>query len=108
MIAPDNCITLYRNPSYRAGSLITWFALLGCMLATLAVANVVRADTRLNSLDDPNDPSNLLPRIEEKRIQKDSLFPASPLGWLHESTDQAEQDLYDAIDADKWKVLDAD
>lgn len=87
MIAPDNC---------RAGSSITWFVLLGCMLITLVMASVVHADARMDSLDDPEEPSNLLLRIEERGTQKGSLFSASPLGWLHESTDQAKQDLYDA------------
>ena len=46
--------------------------------------------------DDPEDPENLLPEIRLRRTQKRSLFPSSPLSLLHEATDQAEKDLYEA------------
>ena len=36
---------------------------------------------------DPEDPQNLLPDIQERRAEKDSLLPVSPLYWLHEGTD---------------------
>jgi hypothetical protein len=49
-----------------------------------------------DSLDDPDEPSNLLPRIQKRGTQKDSLFPVSPLRGLHDFTDKAKQDLYDA------------
>jgi hypothetical protein len=35
MITPDNGTALYRDLLYGAGSSITWFALLGCVLAVL-------------------------------------------------------------------------
>jgi hypothetical protein len=43
-----------------------------------------------------NDPSTLLPEIDKRGTEKDSLFPVSPLGWLHDATSQAKQELYDA------------
>ena len=44
----------------------------------------------------PTEPSNLLPLINQRRKEKDSLFPASPLGWLHDSTGKAKQKIFDA------------
>jgi len=46
--------------------------------------------------EDPDDPSNLLWGISERRVQKDSLFRQSPLHGAHELTDQWKQSLYDA------------
>lgn len=52
--------------------------------------------SRFESLDDPDDPHNLLPAVKERGAQKESVFRFSPLKGLHEATDQAKQDLYDA------------
>jgi hypothetical protein len=84
--------------------LITWFFLLNIIIAAMATVGVARAgpkvDARggaqINSLDDPDEPSNLLPRIQQRGTQKDSLFPVSPLRGLHDITDKAKQDLYEA------------
>jgi len=46
--------------------------------------------------EDPDDPSNLLLGIRERLVQKDSLFPQSPLHGAHELTDQWKQSLHDA------------
>jgi hypothetical protein len=53
-------------------------------------------DARPNAggLNHPDDPQNLLGHIRQRSTQRDSLFPASPLGWLHDSATQAKQDLY--------------
>jgi hypothetical protein len=45
--------------------------------------------------EDPDDPSNLLSGIRQRRIQKDSLFRQSPLHGVHEFTDRWKQTLYD-------------
>ena len=37
---------------------------------------------------DPGDPGNLVPGIDERLNQKESLFPVSPLYWLHQLTDR--------------------
>jgi hypothetical protein len=42
------------------------------------------------------DPQNLLPEIQERRAEKDSLLPVSPLYWLHELTDWGKKSLSDA------------
>jgi hypothetical protein len=56
-----------------------------------------RRDRPVDSLtDNPSDPSNILPRIEERDTPMESLFSVSPLGWLREASGQARQDLYDA------------
>ena len=65
--------------------LITCLFLLNCMVTT---ANAVG--------EDPEDPKNLLPRIEQDWPKKGSLFPVSPLKWLHNGTTKANQALYDA------------
>jgi porin len=83
---------------------ITWFFLLSCFMVAIATAEVARAGPDVgergglsyDSLDDPDEPSNLLRRIEERNTEKDSLLPVSPLGRLHDSTAQGKQDLYDA------------
>lgn len=83
---------------------VIWCLLLSCTLVAMATADVARAGSDADardgvsheSLGSPEEPSNRLPRIQERGSQKDSLFPVSPLGWLHDGTDQAKQDLYDA------------
>ena len=45
---------------------------------------------------DPRDPSNFLQDIEQRRAQRDSLFPVSPLTPLHDVLDPAEDALYKA------------
>jgi hypothetical protein len=42
------------------------------------------------------DPQNLLPEIQERRAEKDSLLPVSPLYRLHEITDWGKKSLSDA------------
>ncbi|MGK7896387.1 MAG: carbohydrate porin [Xenococcus sp. (in: cyanobacteria)] len=44
---------------------------------------------------DPEDPSNLLPEIEERRTQRQSVLPVSPLKPLHDITDAVKNDLYE-------------
>jgi hypothetical protein len=81
-----------------------WIGLLSCILAAITATGIAHAgpDTeapsgvRKNGLGGLTEPSNLLPEIDERRAQKDSVFPVSPLGWLHNATDQAKQELYDA------------
>ena len=46
--------------------------------------------------EDPDDPSNMLPVIKERRTQMDSLLGQSPLHGAHEATDRWKQSLYDA------------
>ncbi|MHC4265343.1 MAG: carbohydrate porin [Planctomycetota bacterium] len=49
-----------------------------------------------DSFDDPTEPSNLLSLIDQRREQKDSVFPVSPLKWLHDETGKVKKDIYDA------------
>jgi hypothetical protein len=44
-------------------------------------------------LDDPDDPQNQLPLIEERREQKDALFPVSPAAGLHDKSNRWKEDL---------------
>jgi len=88
----------------RASSIL-WIVVLGCILVAMATTGVAHADPEAgargdaypDSLDGPQEPANLLPRIDERRTQKDSLSGVSPLGWLRDATGKAKQDLYDAI-----------
>jgi hypothetical protein len=45
----------------------------------------------------PEDPGNLVPGIHERRKQKESIFPLSPLYWLHEQSDRGKQVLEDSV-----------
>jgi hypothetical protein len=49
---------------------------------------------------DPEDPENVLPAIQARRAEKDSLFPVSPLHGLHELTGRGKKALYDWIHLD--------
>lgn len=44
----------------------------------------------------PEDPGNLLEEVERRRAQRDSLLPVSPLKPLHDTTDEAKNNLYRA------------
>lgn len=46
--------------------------------------------------EDPEDPSNLIEEVAERRETRQSLFPVAPLGWLRDSTAKGEQAVYDA------------
>ncbi len=81
--------------------LVTLSGLLSFFMGTTASAEDSLADSKDNTKsgllsDDPEDPENLLSEIRERGAQKESVFRASPLAGLHEATDQAKQDLYDA------------
>ena len=91
-----------------AAALVTLAGFLSCFMVATAGAEDLPAasdeDSRANYNDqprglgsDPEDPQNLLPDIQERRAETDSLLPVSPLHWLHESTDRAKQALYDAV-----------
>jgi hypothetical protein len=66
--------------------------------ATPATDGNAGASTQSKSAvgEDPEDPSNLLSGIRERRTQKDSLFRQSPLHGAHEATDRWKQSLYEA------------
>ena len=80
----------------------TVFVLLSSFMAVPATAEDARPVANVNhhvdSLNHPDDPRNLLPAIQERGTQKDSLFRVSPLGWLHKSTTKGKQALYEASD----------
>jgi porin len=88
----------------NAGVVIKWIVLSGYVLVAMAAAGIAYADpdaeapggTRPNSLGGLTDPSTLLPEIDERRTQKDSLFSVAPMRSLLDSTGKAKQDLYDA------------
>ncbi len=46
--------------------------------------------------DSPDDPENLLAATRLRRTQKNSLISVSPLEGLHEASDRAKEDLYEA------------
>lgn len=104
MIVQDKTAGPDRVLVRRSGFAITCLILVGCVLSALAAAGSAQADpgaeaprgAQQDSLGGLNDPSNLLQEIDKRGAEKDSVFPVSPLGWLHDATDQAKQELYDA------------
>ena len=97
----------------RVGFSITWIILSSCILVALLAAGHAQAGSDLeaprgaqqDSLGGLTDPSILLPEIDRRGAEKDALFPVSPLGWLHNLTDQAKQKLYDASSIDLGLVI---
>ncbi len=45
---------------------------------------------------DPEAPGNVLREVEEAEVEREALFPRSPLGGLRNRTDQAKQTIYEA------------
>ncbi len=82
---------------------IIFAGLLICFMVATVSAQDARTGSNDNrrvgltygSLDDPEDPQNILPAIRERGTRRDSLFPVSPLRGLHDFTDQEKQDLYE-------------
>ncbi len=76
--------------------------LLSCFAMATATADEHGAGSsgggsRSTFVSDPEDPSNLLTSgIPERRAQRESLLPVSPLKPLHDMTDQAKDDIYRA------------
>lgn len=97
---------------FFATVLITVAGLMSSSMAGAAESEADRsstAATRSNPDDDSqadvdrevldsnlNDPASLLPEIRERRAEKDSLLPVSPLFWLHDFTDSGKKWLYDS------------
>jgi len=78
--------------------LITWLALLSCFTLATAIASEGGTGSNLSEDEsafssDPEDPGNLLNRIQERKAQRESLLPVSPLKFLHDGT----QKMWDAI-----------
>ena len=46
---------------------------------------------------DPEDPANLLPEIQKRRNQRLSVFPVAPLKPIHNLTDEAKKNIYEAV-----------
>ncbi len=76
---------------------------LSCFTMAIAVADERGAGSSVDPVrstfgSDPEDPSNLLTSgIPERRAQRESLFPVSPLKGLHDATGQAKDAVYQAI-----------
>lgn len=81
---------------------VTWFCLLSCFTMATATAGEQGVGSsgggpRSTFVSDPEDPSNLLTSgIPERRAQRESLLPVSPLKLLHDATDQAKDGIYRA------------
>ena len=45
---------------------------------------------------DPNDPGNILREVDQAEVEREALFPKSPLGGLRNRTDRAKQTIYEA------------
>jgi porin len=78
-----------------------WACLLSCFtLATAGTAEEATGsggDGQENTFSsDPRDPSNFMEHIEQRKTQRDSLLPVSPLKPIHDFLDPAKKKLYDA------------
>ena len=78
---------------------VKWFCLLSCLIMVMMATEVARAGSDVteqqdDSLGNLKEPSTLLPQIDARGTQKDSIFAASPLGPLHDSTSKWKQELY--------------
>jgi len=66
----------------------------------MASAGIVCADLNTEPTRErfgrPTEPLILIPSIDDRRQQLDSLFQKSPLEWLHTSTGKSKQDIYDS------------
>jgi porin len=81
--------------------LVAWFGLLSCF--TMATANEDEKNVESSGggshsafSSDPEDPGTLLIGIEERRAQRESLLPVSPLKWLHDGAGRASDGIYEA------------
>jgi porin len=80
---------------------VMWAGLLSAFMLTAAMAEDLPSGSKANTQgslmsDAPEDTSNFLSVIEERGAHKESVFEVSPLLGLHEATDKAKQDLYEA------------
>lgn len=78
--------------------LLAWISLLSFIMLPNVFASEEGNETSNVKYDsvfssDPEDPGTLLYGIEERRAQRESLFPVSPLKFLHDGT----QKMWDAI-----------
>lgn len=86
---------------YLVVFLVTWFGLLSCFSMVSATDDVQeerKSSTGFHSSisSDPEDPRSTLKVIKERRTQRDSLFPVSPLKPLHDASGRAWDDIYQA------------
>jgi hypothetical protein len=85
--------------------------LLSCLIIAIASASEPGSgedgdEPRPTFGSDPDDPSNILTReIPQRRTERESVFPVSPLKSLHDATDKAKKELYDATYLDLGLTL---
>ncbi len=80
---------------------ISFIALVGLLYCFTTATTSAEEDQENASQDnvfgsDPQDPSNMLNHIKQRRAQVDSLFSVSPLKGLHDTTDTAKNNIYKA------------
>jgi porin len=85
----------------RVVVLVTLFGILGSFSMVAAAADEQEAGSNgsvqsTSFGSSPEDPQSLLNEIQDRRAQRGSLFPASPLKWLHDGTGKASDSVYDA------------
>jgi len=68
--------------------------------STSTIAQSPRADSNVNRGDpfssDPQAPGNVLREVEEAEMEREALFPRSPLGGFRDRTYQAKKKIYEA------------
>ena len=86
---------------YSLVTLVTLFTLLSCLTMATASASEPKAvssgsEDRQTFSSDPEDPGNLLNEVQERRVQRESLFPVSPLKGVHDATGKTWAEIYEA------------
>lgn len=81
--------------------MVAWMGLVICLTLPAAAADQGGAAAATAKQDpifssDPEDPGALLYTIEERRTQRQSLFPVSPLKFLHDGTEKMWDAIYEA------------
>jgi porin len=86
---------------YRLIFLVIWLGLLSCFAMATAHAEEKSAGSsgagsHSSISSNPEDPGNMLNGIQERRTQRESLLPVSPLKWLHDGTGKMWDAIYQA------------
>ena len=79
--------------------MVTCLSMLSCFTMGTAIANEQGAGSSSDGSPTsfgsaPEDPGQMLNEIQERRAQRESLFPVSPLKSLHDATDKLWDNIY--------------
>lgn len=93
------------NKPGEVGKQTVWGALIGVLVGSALCSAALSQESAVATAgvsqasglgSDPRDPSNFFESNSERRTERDSLLPASPLGPLRDWLDATNKDLYEA------------